>query len=210
MPDLGAEFHRQAAEALVVAQIGELVRTEAAPTSQTRRQLRHTRLELLYELAFLRMFVAWETFLEEVFLRYLCGYVSRHGHAAPATGLTLCHSLADAQATVLRGRDYILWHSPVKVADRAQRVMVGCPVETVLRSNTARLESFAAIRHRIVHAQQDARRNFDTATMNIAGKRYRGARPGAFLRDRDFNTSVQVRWLDTLGQELQNLAAQIA
>src|SRR5712672_2619521 len=34
------------------------------------------KLELLYELAYLRFFIQWEVFLEQSFLRYLCGYSS--------------------------------------------------------------------------------------------------------------------------------------
>lgn len=210
MPGLQAEFHRQVAEAMRLAEIGEVARAEAIAGSQTRRHLHHSRVELLYELAFLRMFLAWEAFLEQVFLRYLCGYSSRHGRAVPQAGVSLSPTLAHAEAAVLSGRDYVLWHNPLRVADRSQRMFGSCPIETVLRSSTARLEALAAVRHRIAHAQTDARRKFDAATMTIAGRRYRGARPGAFLRDRDASMTPEKRWLEQLGQELQGLAAQIA
>lgn len=210
MPPLRAAFHRQVAEAMRLAEIGEIARAQASAGSQIRRQLHPGRVQLLYELAFLRMFLAWEAFLEQAFLRYLCGYASRHGTAVPQAGVSLSRTLADAEATVLRGRNFVLWHSPSQVLGRCQQMFGSCPIETVVRSSTARLEAFAAVRHRIVHAQEDARLKFDAATMAIAGRRYRGSRPGAFLRDRDSRDMPPVPWLEQLGQELQGLATQIA
>lgn len=210
MPALQAAFHRQVAQAMKLAEIGEVARVEAGAGSETRKQLHYRRVELLYELAFLRIFLAWEAFLEQAFLRYLCGYVSRHGSAIPQAGVSFSRTLAHAEVTVLAGKDYVLWHNPVRVADRCQRKFGRCPIETVVRSSTARLEALAAVRHRIVHAQADARLKFDTATMAIAGRRYEGSRPGAFLRDRDVSNTPAVPWLERLGQELQGLASQIA
>lgn len=210
MPGLQAEFHRQVADAMKLAEIGEIARAEATAASQTRRELHYRRIELLYELAFLRMFVAWEAFLEQVFLRYLCGYTSKHGGATPRPGQAFSPTLAATAVAVLGGKNYLLWHNPLTVADRCAGVFASCPIETVLRSNAARLDACAAVRHRIAHAQTDARQKFDAATMTMAGQRYRGARPGAFLRDRDATTTPRVRWVDVLGQELQGLAAQIA
>jgi hypothetical protein len=44
----------------------------------------------------------------------------------------------------------------------------------------------------------------------IAGRRYRGSRAGAFLRDEDSSATPAPRWLEQLGREFQGLAAQIA
>ena len=210
MPGLQAEFHRQVAEAMKLAEIGEVAREEARAGSQTRRHLHYARIELLYELAFLRAFLAWEAFLEQAFHRYLCGYASKHGAAKPQAGQSFSPTLAHAEAAVLGGKDYVAWHNALKVANRSQGMFASCVIETVLRSNVARLEDCAAVRHRIAHSQTDARRKFDAATMAIAGRRYKGARAGRFLRDHDVGTTPPVRWLERLGQELQGLAAQIA
>ena len=76
----------------------------------------------------------------------------------------------------------------------------------VIASNLSRLEQFAAIRHRIAHAQEHARIQFDLATMSLAAKRYKGARPGRFLRDWE---SPSRRWLDAIADELKYLSVQI-
>jgi hypothetical protein len=71
------------------------------------------------------------------------------------------------------------------------------------------LEVFAAVRHRIAHGQEDARRKFDLATMNLCGKRYRGSRAGKFLRDWDTSTAVSLRWLESMATGLEGLSSQI-
>lgn len=208
MPPLAAAFQQRILEALAVSQAGDLA--AASPLGSVMRQEWYAaRVELLYELAFLRMFIEWELFLEQTFLRYLCGYRSSAGTLYIAVNGGYCHTLQLAEATILAGRSFVLWHDPVRVIDRSRRFLVGCPHETVLASNRARLIDMAAVRHRIAHGQADARQKFDIATMNLIGRRYRGSRPGRFLRDWDRSTTLQRRWLETLGMELANLAQQI-
>ena len=210
MPGLAAEFRDRVAAAVRLAEIGEVARAEASPGSQTRHNLHPARLELLYEMAYLRIFVSWEAFLEQAFFRYLCGYSSAAGTAVPAAGKTFETTIAAAEAAVLGGNRFVLWHNPSKVVTRASRFFASSPIQTVVLSNTSRLENFAAIRHRITHTQSDARKNFDAATMTIAGKRYGGSRAGAFLRDTNPGTTPAQRWVEQLGQELEKLALQIA
>jgi hypothetical protein len=210
MPALEAAFRQRVADAMRIAQIGEIARAEACAGSQTRRDLRAHQIELLYEMAFLRIFVAWEAFVEQAFLRYLCGYRSRIGAAVLLPGVSYSPTLADAERAVLHGRSYVLWYNPQQVVQRSQQVFTSCPIETVVLSNSAHLTSMAAVRHHIAHLKTDTRRQFDIATMAIAGKRYRGGRPGAFLRDWDVGATPGARWLDQLGRELQGLATQIA
>ena len=210
MPNFGADFRLRLSDALKLAEIGEVARLEAARGSRTRANLYPTRLEALYEMAYLRVFVSWEAFLEQIFLRYLCGYTSTIGIATPIAGTGYLPTLSRAEQAVLGGNAYVLWHNPGRVVARCRKFFVVCTVENVVLSNIARLDSLAAIRHRITHAQEDARRKFDLATMSLAGKRYRGARPGAFLRDWDRSVTPSVRWLERLTLELDGLAAQLA
>ena len=210
MPPVAARFRARVAEAVKLSEIGEVAKEEAPAGSQTRRNLHHARLELLYELAYLRIFISWETLLEECFLRYLCGYQSHAGMAVLLPGGAFSATLAAAEAAVLGGKSYKLWHNPTTVVDRARKFFSTSPIESVLFSNLSRLEELASIRHRIAHSHADARQKFDTATMSIAGRRYRGGRAGAFLRDTDISALPPQRWVRQLGHELQGLAAQIA
>jgi hypothetical protein len=101
---------------------------------------------------------------------------------------------------------YRLWHNPTQIIARCHGFIVNGYHETVVSSNLARLNHFAAIRHRIAHAQSHARAQFDHATMNLAAKRYKGGRPGKFLRDWE---SPSRRWLEGIADELKHLANQI-
>ena len=139
MPPLGKKFVWRANDALLLAQAGDL----AATQGQT---LWHfSRVELLYELAYLKMFMEWERFLEESLLRYLCGYVSPYGMPRPNSG-SFCATLASARTALLGGAAYILWYDPNRVATRARRHLVDCPHEAVIASNSTRLIHLAAIR----------------------------------------------------------------
>lgn len=215
MPQLSVRLRQKVDDAIGLARAGEIIRTEAGPGSLAWKQFHIARLELLYELALMRIFIEWETFLEETFFRYLCGYSSAFGRATIASGIYFA-SLAAAEAAVLGGQPYAFWYNPTKVISRSRRFFPsssGIPSsrhEIVVASSTARLECIAAVRHRIVHGQRDARLKFDTATMHLCGKRYRGARPGKFLRDWDASSSSSKRWLESIGDELCGLASQIA
>lgn len=209
MPLFATTLDQRVQEALKLAEAGELALVTSPRPSLLRSAWNAHRVELLYELAYLRMFIEWEAFLERTFVRYLCGYTSRHGVASPIGG-RFKNNLATAEAAVLGGRPFALWHRPSDVIARAQAFFIHSLHETVVASNEPRLVDLAAVRHRIAHGQEDAKRKFDRATMNFTGRRYSGARPGRFLRDWNHSISPTNRWLQSLGGEMVNLAKQIA
>ncbi len=174
------------------------------------RELRVSRLEALHEMAYLRIFLEWERFLEEAFLRTLCGYVSSQYTPQFTPGRVQCGTLAGARVALYEGKDYLLWHNPGVTARRARRWFVDCPMELATLSSQARLEWLAAVRHRVAHGSTDARRKLDAATMGLAGRRYRGSSAGRFLRDWDTTGASPRRWLGSAALELVSLARQIA
>lgn len=210
MPPLAAQLQDSVNEALRLSDIIEVAKVEAVSSSQTRRDLTALRVYSVYELSYVKLFYLWEDFLESVFLRYMCGYVSLSYTPVLMPGHTFSGSLAAAEATLLAGSRYLLWHNCERVIQRSQRCFVGCPIEAVLLSNQSRLDHLASIRHRIVHAQSDAKTKFNQATMSLSGKRYRGSRVGLFLRDYVPGGSPPTRWLTQLAQEITGMANQIA
>ena len=208
MPPLADAFEGGVDRATSLAQAGEQAQIMISGFSAAVNPLHPVRLELLYEMAFLRVFIEWETFLEQSFLRYLCGYRNSVGQQTLIQG-TYYRTLTVAKTAVLGGRDYKLWHNPSAVIRRSQQYFRGGLHELVLASSQTRLEWFAAVRHRIAHAQVHARTEFDNATMGINGSRYHGGRAGKFLRDRNTYVIPQARWLDTMSKELVGLARQI-
>jgi hypothetical protein len=172
-----------------------------------RREWTETKVEALYELGFLRIFVAWETLLEVSFYRYLCGYKSRFGMAT-TTG-PYCRDIAAAEAAVLGGRRYRPWCDTATILTRCKTFIATGRHELVIARNSARLEQIAMIRHRIAHHQEDARSRFDAATMAIAHRRYPRSRPGKFLRDHNRSALPAVRWINQIVGDLTTYASQI-
>lgn len=212
MPRFDQQLLFQAQSASDIARAGEITRHAGGTIGRGEWSL--VRLEALYELAYLRLFCAWEMCLEAVFLRSLCGYASRVGQEVLIRG-QYYPTLADARIAVMGVDGYMLWHNPIKVAALCHRHIVsrnlGCPAlqENVIFSRIARLADLGAIRHRIVHDNNNARRKFNQATLAIAGRTYPASRPGKFLRSRDTSTAHNPRWIDVLMGELVGLASQI-
>ena len=166
-------------------------------------------VELAYELAYLRIFVEWEVFLEEALSRFMCGFQHSGGMEPLKAGFGYAKRIGDAKNILLNNKDYILWHNPDRVIQHAKRILDGSRFELIVASAKVSLENFAAIRHRVAHSQEDAAMKFDRATMVIAGRRYIASRPGRFLRDWNPSTAHPQRWLSTIKDDLLSLATQI-
>ena len=213
MPRFDLHLLAVARTATAIVEAGELAHVSSDNT--VRKKWATTRLEALYELAYLRIFAAWESCLEGIFYRSLCGYASSAGREVIVGG-AYYSSVAAAEAAVLPpGFSYTLWHSPTKVIRRCQQFIQsgtgGGPdlQRTVLASNVTRLEYLSYARHRIVHDQADAKVKFNNATRSLVGRTYLASRPGKFLRDWDASGTARRRWLETLIQELTGLARQM-
>jgi hypothetical protein len=81
--------------------IYSLVRTKTIPTNLT-----ISNVYTIYEISYLKCFVLWERFLEETFLRYVCGYTNSIGPEMPKAGTTFCRTLDDAKLRVSGGWDF--------------------------------------------------------------------------------------------------------
>jgi hypothetical protein len=207
LPRLDGEFTRQVLTAQ--AYIIHIEQSRAQIIGARTSTITITDLEFSYELVFLRIFLGWEIFLEGALLRLMCGYVHSGGQEPLASGMRYCARIDDAETAILRGLNYRLWHNPAHVISYARRILNGSRYEFVIASAFARLEHFAAIRHRIAHSQKHAQRQFDMATMALAGRRYPASRPGRFLRDWVPSTIPPRRWIFAVSQELSGLALQI-
>jgi hypothetical protein len=210
MPPLATRFGAEVDRALELAEAGEVARVNLPKQSTALREWRVPRLEALYEMAYLRIFVGWEVFLEEAFLRMMCGYQSSVYAPVFASGQGRCVTLNDAQRDLYAGQDFLLWHNPGTVRRRAMNWLQLSPHETVIDSNFSRIEWLAYVRHRVAHGSTHAKGQLDTATINLAGRRYPGASAGKFLRDWDGGSSPPIRWLQSIGAEFKSLASQIS
>jgi hypothetical protein len=211
MPALATQFVAAAGTAAELAAAGERIRLEANAGSPTRKELRPARIQLLYEMAYLRLFAEWESMLEETFIRLMCGYES-NGYLPTIVGEREPFRYpSEARAALYGTRDYLLWHNPATVLQRCQQWFLGGVHSEVIGSQAARLGWFAAVRHRIAHGSTHVKEQMDLATVQLAGRRYPGAASGCFLRDwMQPNPFVQEPWLSVITGELQALARQLA
>jgi hypothetical protein len=210
MPKLASRFRSSVSKAIAIAEAGEIARALSPPRSRVFRELSVNRLEALHEMAYLRMFVEWEIFIEASFIRMMCGYQSSLFTPIFASGKSRQPDLGTAFNSLSGGRGFLLWHDPRHIRDRGQAWFSGGPHEAVAVSSYSRLEWFGWVRHRVAHGSDDARRKLDAATLGLCGRRYRGASAGRFLRSWNTSATPQERWLYTIGDELSRLAAQIA
>src|SRR5947207_1926265 len=118
MPRFDKVLSSQAQLAIAITKAGEAVRV-SGPVA-IRKEWRASRLEALYELAYLRAFASWEMCLEAVFYRSLCGYASAAGQETPISGLYY-PTVAAAESAVLGRRSFVLWHNPQQVIDRCKQ-----------------------------------------------------------------------------------------
>ncbi|HEV2622589.1 MAG TPA: hypothetical protein VGU65_10945 [Frateuria sp.] len=211
MPDLSGEFARRVRLAAELARKLEIARGRLSGRSD-RALLHPERLELVYEMAFFRCYLAWEEFLEQAFIRYLAGYISPLYAPVAAPGKSLFAGLVSARQAYLSGKQYKLWHDPLIVVNRTRGFLAGCPIETVIQSAISDLDLYAKVRHRIAHAQENAKANFDAACVTLLGHTIKGSKPGKLLRSRTplVAGGATRTWLEDISNVYVALAAQIA
>src|SRR5690242_19886680 len=72
----------------------------------------------VYEAAYLLVFAAWENFLEETLLRFLCGYKNSAGVHQRLGTMRHCPNLTAAKGVLFGARTFLLWHDAPRVIAR--------------------------------------------------------------------------------------------
>lgn len=143
--------------------------------------LHQPQVDLIFELAFLKIFIAWEQFLENTFVRYMCGATSQSGKE-PIRIVSVRH-LDDALNVICGERQYADWASVEVVVGRANRFFdSGEPYATPLQSAAAELVNMRWVRNHIVHHSNKSREDFTKLLVNTYGFRPQGMTAGRFLR----------------------------
>ena len=177
-------------------------------------------IEEAYERKFLKIFDAWEEFLEKAFLNYLCGRPSvKFGHATIKGGAKFYKSLADAETAMLtkivkkktKKDEYFLWASPKKVRAMVKKHIDCGRHEVLFKSEGIVLGHYSRIRHRIAHERQrDARAKFRDAVLKLSGLSVGfGYRPGQFLRKLNKSVTPNVRWIELIANRLIAFSALV-
>ena len=145
------------------------------------RQLSRARINQINELAFLGMYLAWESFIEASFIRFMCGAVTRTRYSPKlyVAPTSLEHALS---FFVVRPRDYVEWSSGQQVIERAEMVFKdGEPYKSAIRPSLTDLDHMQKIRNVIAHRSESAREKFEKSVRDMLGARPHGLTPGLFL-----------------------------
>ena len=151
-------------------------------------QLPTYRKAVIYELAFLRCFLAWEVFLEGTFYAYMLGKGSPDG-----TKFGCYVSPRDEQHArdIIRGnRRFATWARSGDVIQRAELYFNnGEPYSSALGSASSDLVDMVIVRNRIAHQSGSAKSNFLDLVRRKHGSVPQGTNAGRFLLGSDVGAS---------------------
>lgn len=137
-------------------------------------------VEEIAGLALLKMTLAWESFVEDSFLRYLCGARSMAG-VAPGLLVPKESTLENAFKALAGGSQFLGWH-PDSTVKRANKTFnAGAPYATAVGGAKSDLIEMADVRNRIAHRSDHSVDAFQTVVRNHLGFVPRGMTPGRFL-----------------------------
>lgn len=142
------------------------------------------RIELFGSFALLRICLSWETFVEDVFCRYLSGARTASGYG-PTLLIPPCSSAKVAMQGLLGRQRYLQWSSG-EILSRANSCFgSGDPFATAVNAVTNTLEEVVTIRNRFAHRSDYAITKFRSVVMRWFGSVPRGLTPGRFLLSYD-------------------------
>lgn len=142
--------------------------------------LNRIQVEIITELAFLRIFIAWEIFLEESFVRYSLGAESPSGYRS--TRLVVPRNIGNVLDLIAVGREYAKWNSASEVISRAEAYFKdGEPYKNVIQGATTDLNDMNTIRNRVAHKSANTKEKFNNFVRRKIGYGRRGMTPGRFL-----------------------------
>lgn len=149
--------------------------------SGSKHRISLSRRDSMTELAFLRLYLAWEGFLEEAFLSYLLGLEPPHGRG-PVRFANPPTWRAAHELVLPESRDYAVWDAST-VIRRAERFFRdGRPFSAALRSQQSALDEIRKLRNAVAHRSTSSHEKFkDVARDRLKGTLPPGLSVGGFL-----------------------------
>jgi len=168
-----------------------------------------TRRDSIIELAFLRGFLAWESFLEESFILHMLGKQPKKGKAPHR--YVMPPSRKAAFSLTADGRGYAKWEVASEVATRATRFFRdGRPYTAPLRAAQTRLDEARTLRNAVAHRSETAQKNFEALARNqLGGTLPPGLTVGGFLNTPRAASTPPESFLEHYLGSLQLVAEQI-
>lgn len=167
------------------------------------------RRDSMVELAFLRAFLAWETFLEESFILYLSGERPPRGRA-PRRYAFPPNQRAAMEWVIPEGRRYARWTVAAEVSTRAERFFRdGRPFASVLRPNQSVLDEARLIRNAVAHESRRSQQSFETLVRTKLGTLPPKLTVGSFLGTTLPGSTPPSSFLEFYAKRLEFWAQQI-
>ncbi|MBP9040764.1 MAG: hypothetical protein KBF64_03215 [Anaerolineaceae bacterium] len=142
------------------------------------------RKEIFASIALLRMHMSWEDFLENVFVRFLCGGQTASGYS-PSLLQAPFSIINTAYSTLLGGNNFLNW-SPYNINTLALRFFnLGEPFSSAIAASRNKLDEINIVRNRFAHRSDFASNQFEIIIRNTLGYIPRGINPGRWLLMRD-------------------------
>lgn len=146
------------------------------------RKLYLSDIKLITEICFLRVILSWESFMEDVFARFLCG-AKRLAPPQPKP-VAIFARIVDAKRVAGGDRGYVNWINPSVTIDTANRYLGnGEPLSMSIRAAYRDLEDIRIVRNRIAHSSPKVELAFSRLVRERYGYNPRGMTPGAYLLD---------------------------
>ncbi|MDP2918948.1 MAG: hypothetical protein Q8O43_01850 [Dehalococcoidia bacterium] len=137
--------------------------------------------QVMTELAFLHLFLAWEDFLEQSFIRYMCGATTSVGYSPKRfiSPTALSHALQIVQT---RNRSYADWTDIDEVMNLARLYFAnGDPYDSALRPMLVDFKHMNTIRNSIAHRSGTSQTKLRDTTRGLVGYLPRKLTAGVLL-----------------------------
>ena len=136
---------------------------------------------MIYELSFLKIFLAWEWFVENTFISYMLGKKTNKGYG-PKTYVKPIDQHHAYNFVKRKGRDYADWTNPSTVIEKSTLFFEdGKPYKDTFGSIIGEMQNMKTIRNAIVHMSTKSRESFETLIRNKLEYAKMGITPGEFL-----------------------------
>jgi hypothetical protein len=136
--------------------------------------------DFIIESAFLKLFVAWESFLEATFIAYLMGNQPRTG--VPVTRFATPQSIDAANKMLVGTQRFVDWANPEIVMRLASLFFRdGFPVRYALASAHQDLVDMKVVRNACAHLSRTTKPAFDQITSRTVSKQYQEFPVSSFL-----------------------------
>ena len=132
----------------------------------------------IVELAYLKIYLAWEQFLEETLLGYMMGGQSAKGYKV--SSYVFPKNYSHALDIINQGRDYSIW-TPDVVIRKANQFFKRHPYVRILNPLIRYLNEMKCVRNAIAHSSKTSREKFKTLVRSRIGYASYKVTPGHFL-----------------------------